>query len=112
MKRKLILYSGGQTGADQGSLQAAKAAGIQTGGFAARRWLTETGPAPWLASFGLVEMDGGYAERTHANVALLNGFLGVHGSCLWFGKDDTPGAKCTLGACRRRGIDVQQLQLP
>lgn len=50
------VISGGQTGADQAGLRAARNAGLPTGGWAPRGWLTEVGPAPWLASeFGLVE---------------------------------------------------------
>lgn len=50
------VISGGQTGADQAGLRAARAAGLVTGGWAPRGWLTEAGPAPRLArEFGLVE---------------------------------------------------------
>lgn len=51
-----LVISGGQTGADQAGLRAAKAFGIPTGGYAPRGWLVETGTAPWLSGeFGLVE---------------------------------------------------------
>jgi hypothetical protein len=53
------VISGGQTGADQGGLRAAQACGIPTGGWAPRGWLTEAGPAPWLADWGLVECQEG-----------------------------------------------------
>jgi Circularly permutated YpsA SLOG family len=53
------IITGGQTGADQGGLRAARAAGIATGGFAPKGWATETGAAPWLAEFGLVECEMG-----------------------------------------------------
>src|SRR5262249_12492939 len=36
------VISGGQTGADQGALRAARATGIPTGGWAPRRWLVES----------------------------------------------------------------------
>jgi hypothetical protein len=56
------VISGGQTGADQGGLRAAKAAGIPTGGWAPRGWLVESPhghrdiAAPWLGPvFRLVE---------------------------------------------------------
>ena len=49
---------GGQTGADQGGLRAARACGIPTGGWAPRGWQTEDGPCPALANFGLVEIQG------------------------------------------------------
>ncbi|HJZ54171.1 MAG TPA: putative molybdenum carrier protein, partial [Gemmataceae bacterium] len=91
------VITGGQTGADQGGLRAARAAGIATGGFAARGWETEAGPAPWLADFGLVECETpGYPARTEANVRAAD-------AVLWFGSTDTPGGKLTLGWCHRAG---------
>lgn len=55
-KPQLIkIVTGGQTGADQGALLAARAAGIATGGWAPLGWMTEDGPAPWLADFRLIE---------------------------------------------------------
>src|SRR5262249_31651724 len=38
------------------------ACGIPTGGWAPRGWLTEDGPAPWLAGWGLVECQEGESE--------------------------------------------------
>jgi Circularly permutated YpsA SLOG family len=48
-----LVISGGQTGADQAGLRAARASGIRCGGMAPKGWLTEAGPAPWLADYGL-----------------------------------------------------------
>jgi hypothetical protein len=55
------VVSGGQTGADQGGLRAARLAGIPTGGWAPKGWLVESSDgnrdvaAPWLGPlFGLV----------------------------------------------------------
>lgn len=63
------VISGGQTGVDQAALRAAKALGIETGGWAPRGWLTEDGPAPWLADYGLEEMRVvDYPARTRANI--------------------------------------------
>ena len=63
------VISGGQTGADQAGLAAAKACGIPTGGWMPKGFLTTAGPAPELAAeFGLKEHSGEYAERTGANV--------------------------------------------
>jgi hypothetical protein len=68
--------SGGQTGADQAALRAARAAGIPTGGYAPKGWLTEDGPAPWLADFGLTEMPtADYPARTRANIDEADGTL-------------------------------------
>src|SRR5215471_5688537 len=62
--------SGGQTGADQGGLRAAKTLGIPTGGWAPRGRMTEDGSAEeLLRSFGLREFSQpGYPPRTRANV--------------------------------------------
>lgn len=95
------LISGGQTGADQAALRAAKAAGIPTGGCAAKGWMTEDGPAPWLADYGLVECLGepGYPLRTRMNVELAS-------ACLWFGNPHSPGGKLTTRLCIEHNIDT------
>jgi hypothetical protein len=71
------IVSGGQTGADQGALSAARKLRISTGGTAPRGWLTETGPQEtMLKSFGLVECnEPGYAARTRKNVLDGDGTL-------------------------------------
>ncbi len=64
-----LIISGGQTGVDQAALRAAKTLGIPTGGYAPAGWLTEDGPAPWLAEYGLTQCDEpGYPPRTRANI--------------------------------------------
>jgi Circularly permutated YpsA SLOG family len=89
------IISGGQTGADQAALRAARAAGIPTGGFASLGWETEAGPAPWLADWGLVECpEPGYPARTIANVRESD-------ATLWFGSTDSPGGRLTLGTVRK-----------
>jgi hypothetical protein len=69
MKLKRVI-SGGQTGADQGGLFAARAAGLETGGWAPRFYRTDEGPMPdLLQSFGLVETDSDrYPIRTRFNI--------------------------------------------
>lgn len=70
------IISGGNTGADQAGLVAAKHLGLQTGGYAPKGWRTEAGPAPWLADYGLIESNVmGYKDRTCANVRLAHGTL-------------------------------------
>jgi Circularly permutated YpsA SLOG family len=50
------VITGGQTGADQAGLRAAKAFGIATGGFMPRGFLTEDGPRPDFSElYGAVE---------------------------------------------------------
>jgi hypothetical protein len=62
------VISGGQTGADQGALHAARKAGIETGGWITKGYLTTIGRCPELAEFGLVEMRGMYKSRSMRNV--------------------------------------------
>lgn len=63
------IISGGQTGVDQGALQAAHHLELSTGGTAPKGWRTEAGPAPWLKDFGLVECSSlAYIVRTRANI--------------------------------------------
>jgi hypothetical protein len=71
------IISGGQTGADQGGLLAARDLGIPTGGIAPHGWLTENGPEEaLLRSFGLVECtEPGYPARTRKNVVDADGTL-------------------------------------
>ena len=68
MLRKIV--SGGQTGADQGGLEAAKYLGLETGGWAPLGWLVEKGTAKALQEgFGLREWKHpGYPARTQQNV--------------------------------------------
>ena len=72
MLKKII--SGGQTGADRAGLEVAKELGIATGGVAPKGYLTENGPDPSLADFGLIE-DGSedYVIRTMRNVKMSDG---------------------------------------
>lgn len=98
MTRLARVISGGQTGADLGALRAAKAAGVATGGYAARSWQTEAGPAPWLRNYGLVECPAaGYPARTRLNVAAADGVL-------WLGDNESPGGRLTLSCARAKRI--------
>ena len=96
------MIRGGQTGADQGGLRAARAAGIPTSGFAPKGWLIESEdgrhnvPAPWLAEYGLVECpEPGYPARTLAYVRCCNGIS-------WFGDWVAPAAWPARSAGRWR----------
>lgn len=95
--RPAVILAGGQTGADQGALAAARFLGIPTGGTAPKGWKTEDGPAPWLADYGLVESTFvAYSLRTAAN---------VHGSdaTVIFSNLNTPGSSLTLRLCEQEG---------
>jgi hypothetical protein len=87
------IITGGQTGIDQAALQVAREAGITTGGTAAKGWMTEEGPAPWLADFGLVECSvPGYPARTLENVKNSNGTV-------IFGDENSEGSRLTKRFC-------------
>lgn len=99
------IISGGQTGADQGGLLAAKELGIATGGTAPQSWQTETGPAEeLLRRFGLIECSApGYDSRTRANVLDSDGTL-------IFGSHTTGGTALTLKIAR--GADKPVFHIP
>jgi hypothetical protein len=88
------IISGGQSGADQGGLEAAAALGIETGGMMPRGFLTEYGPAPEVASaYGLCETSSPeYPPRTRLNIANSDGTL-IFGDCL------SPGTQLTSKHC-------------
>jgi hypothetical protein len=71
------IISGGQTGADQGGLAAAKKLGLSTGGLMPRGFLTEAGARPdFAALYGMKEhWDASYIARTEANVRDADGTL-------------------------------------
>ncbi len=87
------IISGGQTGADQGGLEAGRILKIKTGGWIPLGWRTENGPRPALASYGLQETsDSGYPNRTHLNVKISDGTLIV-------GDTDSRGCSLTIRYC-------------
>ncbi len=92
------IISGGQTGADQGGLEAAEALGIPTGGFIPKGFRTADGPRPDLAErFGLVEHSAwGYPPRTRSNVFISN-------MTICFGNIHSPGSKLTRRYCNELG---------
>ncbi len=82
MLQKVI--SGGQTGADQAGLAAAKRFGIETKGWMPKGFRTKDGPNPWLAKeCGLREaLTDEYADRTELNVRDSHGTILLAGSFL------------------------------
>lgn len=93
MLEKVI--SGGQTGADQAGLAAAKFCDIITGGFAPDGFRTLNGPEPKLKDYGLIEFGFGYKERTWKNVEFADATLRF--ASIW----SSPGEKCTINAIRK-----------
>lgn len=96
MLRRIV--SGGQTGADQGGLEAGRALGLETGGTAPKGWLTEDGPQPeLLRSFGLRECTQlGYPARTRRNILTSD-------ATVVFGNVGESGSRLTCDLCRKLG---------
>lgn len=68
------VISGGQTGADRAGLEAAKKAGIETGGYCPKGYLTEKGSDKSLKKFGLIQTESqDYTERTELNIRCSDG---------------------------------------
>jgi len=88
------IISGGQTGADQGGLEAGKELGLETGGWAPYGWKTEDGPnKPLLEAYGLkMCLEPGYPPRTRKNVEDSD-------LTVLFGRMDSPGSKLTSKLC-------------
>ena len=107
MWRPTRIISGGQTGADQGGLLAAREMGISTGGTAPQGWLTEAGPQEeLLRRFGLVEGEQpGYDTRTRANVLEADGTV-------IFGSYATGGSALTARLARNAGKPFFDVAFP
>jgi hypothetical protein len=88
------IISGGQTGADQGGLQAAAELGIPTGGKMPKGFRTERGPQCGLGPlYGLEELASHeYAPRTRYNVVDSD-------ATVIFGKVSSPGSRTTRKMC-------------
>ena len=67
------IVSGGQTGADRAALDAALETGFPCGGYCPKHREAEDGPID--IRYPLIEIDGGYAERTRKNVEEADGTL-------------------------------------
>lgn len=85
------IISGGQTGADQAGLRAAKRFGLETGGWMPKGWLTEDGPRPEFESlYGMRKHESAsYRDRTIANIRTAE-------TTLLFGDPRTPGGKLAM----------------
>lgn len=95
-KSSHTIISGGQTGADQAGLKAAKDVGFKTGGWAPKDWKTTEGTQKsLLKSYNLKEHTGGYRERTIQNVK--DSDITIIISRIW----KSPGTILTINACNR-----------
>lgn len=89
------VISGGQTGADQAGLRAAKAAGLETGGWMPKRFRTEAGNRPDMAVlYGVREHQfWEYQPRTKLNI------LESDGTLLFAADPGSPGSNATAMQC-------------
>lgn len=89
------IISGGQTGADQGGLYAAKELGLETGGTMPKGFRTQLGPNPDLAKqFNLKEhISPSYVPRTAQNIRDSD-------ATIVFGNLESSGSKLTIRLCK------------
>lgn len=101
------IVSGGQTGADQGGLEAGKLLGLETGGWMPKGWKTEAGPRPdFEERYGMREHPTPlYPPRTEANVIISN-------ATAWFGNLGSPGYRCTEKACKKHNRPFRVINSP
>lgn len=105
VKLKTII-SGGQTGADQAGLVAAKVFNLETGGFAPNGFMTVHGPFPALGHlYGLIP-NGTYVERTEKNV------ICAHATIRFATNFQSPGEVVTLRAINKHRKPYLDVQLP
>lgn len=106
------IISGGQTGADQGGLEAGEVLNLNTGGTAPKGYITLDGPCPQLGNrFYLKELncedipiDQMYVKRSKLNVDNSDGTIA-------FRLYSSPGTDCTIGYCLNRRWKSENLTL-
>jgi hypothetical protein len=113
MKNRIVIVSGGQTGADQGGFRAANALGLRRRGFAPKNWTTETGVVPSVFRLGMVEHpDYNMLGRTHANIAISDLTLVFYQRTLTSGSERTlQRAQATERPVRAIDLSVSALEL-
>lgn len=99
------VISGGQTGADEAGLAAAKASGIPTGGTVPKGCRTDAGPNTDLITvYGCVESPyASYPPRTEDNVRDSD-------ATIIFGDSSSPGGKLTQRLCKDYGKRVFRME--
>src|SRR5882724_8012234 len=86
------IVSGGQTGVDRGALDAALAAGLESGGWAPGDRSAEDGIIPDRYPLILLP-EGGYRERTRLNV------VDSDGTAILYDESLTEGTRLTRNLC-------------
>jgi hypothetical protein len=102
-----LVISGGQTGADQAGWRAAKAAGIATGGWMPKGFLTEAGARPEYGElYGAKEHDDWrYPPRTRANINWCDAMI-------LFGDPDSKGSRLAMSIINNLAIRTPLLVVP
>lgn len=88
-----MIISGGQTGADRAALNAAMALNFPIGGCCPKGRAAEDGPIP--DRYPLIEIEGGYRQRTKANLE------NADGTVIFYRNQPTGGTELTLALCIR-----------
>jgi hypothetical protein len=103
MLRKVV--TGGQTGAEQAAWASARRAGIETGGYMPRGFLTDAGPAPRVgALYGAVEFPMDDARRIRANLRRADGLF-------WLGDAGSADARDAFAACVEQSTAYRAINL-
>jgi hypothetical protein len=91
---RIKVVSGGQTGVDQAALRAARACGLETGGYMPLGYLTEDGPRPEFRElYGVIELPtSSYPARTRQNALEAS-------ATIWFGVLNSHGSASTHRNC-------------
>ena len=102
------VWSGGQTGADEAGLEAARLNGIKTNGWAPKDFRTQRGNNPNLKTiYGLKESEAvNYAKRTELNVRCTEGTIRLASNI------NSSGELCTLKAIKKHKRPYFDVHLP
>lgn len=102
------IISGGQTGADRGSIEAAWDLKLATGGYAPAGWRSEDGEIPEPYRCGMIQSaSSAYPVRTRANIEASDGTLILSFGPLRFDS----GSMLTVQIARTVGKSVRHLML-
>lgn len=107
------VITGGQTGADQSGWRAARGAGIATGGWMPKGYLTEDGPRPEFAEmYGAKEhSSSSYPHRTRANITESDCTILFHSDPEVMGHPMSSGSRLAYKVCKEVGRRLIQVRL-
>lgn len=104
----MVIISGGQTGADRAALKAAKACGLETGGWMPKGYLAQDGFFPEFKELYNIQEHArsDYPPRTESNVQFSQGTL------LFATNWKSPGEKLTLKLLKKHKKPYRQIDVP